>query len=358
MSGPIENILNKYEEDINQHDCQQWERQLSRDHSFVVVKDDEVIQRKTRRKMELLDVDLVRGSTFPKSKTRHDFKSILLFSLMSVIFFPFRSSWWIRKTSHHCYFLGCSVFISSLLNLYWFHFYLCQDELESCEKVTIHEVYEPILLFVVLAFLQCQIVSPLKYKNLDFFDQEPLSQCLNEINSCKRTSLSGRRKSSVKDHKSSAPSSRSASEARKTVVRKLSHRHSIHSYNHLDSWHENSSSGSENDHSHDEHENIDNVVDHQHGSDSQQRLYTQSSEEPDSDNEEDTKLLESSKQPRRRLSKPKMKEKDSDRLSSSTEDKQAQSSPIELKIGIIEFLKQTPPLKLLHNLYNRHNSVE
>ena len=282
--------------------------------------------------MELLDVDLVRGSTFPKSKTRHDFKSILLFSLMSVIFFPFRSSWWIRKTSLHCYFLGCSVFITSLLNLYWYHFYLCQDGLESCEKVTIHEVYEPILLFVVLAFLQCQIVSPLKYKNLDFFDQEPLSQCLNEINSCKRSSISGRRKSSVVDHKSSTPSSRSASEVRKlSLARKMSHRQSVHSFNPLDSWHENSSSGSDNDHSHDEHDNSDKME--TRPCSESQRHYTQTSEEPDSDHEEDIKLLE--KQPRRRLSKPKMNEKDSDRLSSSTEDKHIQSSPspIELKIG-------------------------
>ena len=46
--------------------------------------------------------------------------------------------------------------------------------LDSCEKITIHEIYEPIILFIVLAFLQSQIVSPLKYKNLDFFEQHPV----------------------------------------------------------------------------------------------------------------------------------------------------------------------------------------
>ena len=69
MSGKIENLLTRYEEDIRHHDCQLWETQLAHDPALVAVND--ATKRKTRHKMELLDVDLVRGSTFPKSKTRY-----------------------------------------------------------------------------------------------------------------------------------------------------------------------------------------------------------------------------------------------------------------------------------------------
>ena len=69
----------------------------------------------------------MQGSAFPKSKTRHDFKSSFLFSVMSVIFFPLRSSWWIRKTSVQCYFVGCLIFFSFLMNLYWYQYFLCSE---------------------------------------------------------------------------------------------------------------------------------------------------------------------------------------------------------------------------------------
>ena len=179
MSGKIENILTKYEEDIKHHDCQQWERPIFDDAAFNSIK--ETNRRKTRRKIELLDVDLVRGSTFPKSKTEHDFKSILLFSALKVIFFPLRANWWIKKTNFWCYFTGCMIFFSSLVNLYIYQ----QFFFNQSDRIQFHEVYEPLILFIVIAFLQCQIVSPLKLKNLEFYDQ----QMKTRRSSSRKTSL-------------------------------------------------------------------------------------------------------------------------------------------------------------------------
>ena len=167
MSGKFVSLITRYEEDIKLHDCQQWEKELEDDPILDI---SDATRRKTRRKMELLDVDLVRGSTFPKSKTRHDLKSILCYSVISVLLFPLRSSWWIRKSSIHCYILGSFVYTCSLFNVYLYHYYLCQEPGDTCSKVNLHEVYEPILLFIVLALLQCHIVSPLKYRNMDILD--------------------------------------------------------------------------------------------------------------------------------------------------------------------------------------------
>ena len=321
MSGRIENILTRYEEDINLHDCQQWERQLSEDPTFAIIND--VDKRKTRRKMELLDVDLVRGSTFPKSKQVYDFKSILVFSLMSVLFFPFRSTWWIRKTSYWCYILGCLVFSSSLLNLYWHQFYLCQENLPSCEKVTIHEVYEPVVLFIVLAFLQCQIVSPLKFKNLDFFDQQPMVQA----NEKRRYSVKPQRKASVTDKKNL---SRSHTPLRKLSVRPCRDM--------LDSWHEHTTSGS------------DNEVSTLRPSGSELRRETPTSEEE--------KEAAIPCQTKRKLSaKQKSQDKDSDLMSSSTEDRNPKQSPIILKIGTTQWSESEAPMKIYMSALQIGNKV-
>ena len=118
MSGKIVSLITRYEEDIKLHDCQQWEKELEEDPILDI---SDATRRKTRRKMELLDVDLVRGSTFPKSKTRHDLKSILCYSVISVLLFPLRTSWWIRKSSIHCYILGSFVYCCSLSNIYLYH---------------------------------------------------------------------------------------------------------------------------------------------------------------------------------------------------------------------------------------------
>lgn len=332
MSGQIKNILSRYEEDINQHDCEQWEKQLSEEPSLAII--DQVANRKTRRKMELLDVDLVRGSTFPKSKQKHDFKSILLFSLMSIIFFPFRSTWWIRKTSYPCYLLGCLVYTSSLLNLYWYHTYLCRDQEQhqTCDHVTPHEVYEPIILFFVLAFLQCQIVSPLRFKNLDFFEQQPMTRASSNgigTSQYKRQSVTDQRKISSADKITSQPPSRQTSERRKSEhIRKPSIRPAAHPCDMLDSWHENSSSGSGSDNDQPG-DTGDRSAAEQSGSGETRARDTHSSEEREYEQSEPENIPS-----KRKLSKQKLLAKDSEVLSSSNEDKNnKQSSPIILKIG-------------------------
>jgi hypothetical protein len=62
--------------------------------------------KKARLKTGLIDVDLVRGSTFTKSKTRQGLLTLLLSSMLALIFFPLRRRWWIDKTNVFVYLLG------------------------------------------------------------------------------------------------------------------------------------------------------------------------------------------------------------------------------------------------------------
>ena len=97
--------------------------------------------------------------------------------------------------------------------------------LDSCDKITIHEIYEPIILFIVLAFLQSQIVSPLKYKNLDFFEQHPVISTSSEPKNIpqRKTSAAEQRRISV-SRKNSTKIGATTSSRKTTPVRKLSRR--------------------------------------------------------------------------------------------------------------------------------------
>lgn len=321
MPGKIENLLTRYEKGINNHDCQHWENHLLQDPAIELV--NEISKRKTRRKTELLDVDLVRGSTFPKSKTEHDFKSIIMFSAMSILFFPFRGSWWIKKTNVLCYIVGCLIFATSLVNLYIYHNFLCIHDNQQCHHLQFHEIYEPILLFIVIAFMQCQIVSPLKLKNLDYFDQQIQSRQ-------KRTSAE--RVSSLRAPRKITP------------IRRQSVHHCVHPSNNLDSLHE-TSSGSD----HDDH--LDTASDcHQH----HQHHETHSSEEnKESDHEEEPEELNT------RTSRKSSRQHDDSDGNSSGEDNHdyKQYSPIVLKIGTTVWNEEEAPSKIYMSALQIGNKI-
>ena len=62
--------------------------------------------KKARLKTGLIDVDLVRGSTFTKPKTRQGLLNLLLSSALALLLFPLRRTWWREKTNGLVYSLG------------------------------------------------------------------------------------------------------------------------------------------------------------------------------------------------------------------------------------------------------------
>ena len=238
MSDQIENLITRYEDDISYHDCQEWENQL--EEVGIRKLNGLVDGKKTKVKTELIDVDLVRGSTFPKVKTRYNLKSMIWFSILAIIFFPFKSSWWIKKTNFQSYLLGNLVFCSTILNLLLYHYKLCAEDSDFCEHVTPHELYEPVVLFVTLAFIQCHIRTPIKL-NLEIFQEEKFVE--KEVNQKPKRSYSAFRS----NEKLPRHGGRSASECNQTHSRKLSLRKRSLKSNILDSWHDRITSGSDND---------------------------------------------------------------------------------------------------------------
>jgi len=145
MDRHVTSLLSSYEEEISQIDSQQWEQDLPTRISEIKC------AKKTRLKSEMIDVDLVRGSTFPKSKVRRSFFPLFLQSVLSLVFFPLQVDWWITRSSLLVYSAGCFVYFSSLFNIF-LHF--------SCDKGTDLEerdILEPVIMFGLLVFLQTYI---------------------------------------------------------------------------------------------------------------------------------------------------------------------------------------------------------
>lgn len=50
-------------------------------------------------KLDYIDLDLVRGSSFPKVKPKHGLVYLTQLCLLRLLFLPFYRHWWIRQTS-------------------------------------------------------------------------------------------------------------------------------------------------------------------------------------------------------------------------------------------------------------------
>lgn len=101
-------------------------------------------------KPDLIDVDLIRGSTFAKAKPEIPWTSLTRKGLVRVVFFPLFSSWWIQVTS-------LRIFVWLLL------LYLMQVTAVVLYLlmpiVSASEVLGPLCLMLLMGTVHCQIVS-------------------------------------------------------------------------------------------------------------------------------------------------------------------------------------------------------
>lgn len=115
---------------------------------------EEGFQKQTKKmghiKPDLIDVDLIRGSTFAKAKPEIPWTSLTRKGLVRVVFFPLFSSWWIQVTS-------LRIFVWLLL------LYLMQVTAVVLYLlmpiVSASEVLGPLCLMLLMGTVHCQIVS-------------------------------------------------------------------------------------------------------------------------------------------------------------------------------------------------------
>ncbi|KAF6075425.1 putative homeodomain transcription factor 1 [Phyllostomus discolor] len=101
-------------------------------------------------KPDLIDVDLIRGSTFAKAKPEIPWTSLTRKGLVRVVFFPLFSSWWIQVTSVRIFVWLLLLYLMQVMALV---LYLMMP------IVNVSEVLGPLCLMLLMGTVHCQIVS-------------------------------------------------------------------------------------------------------------------------------------------------------------------------------------------------------
>uniref|UniRef100_A0A8C2JWT0 Putative homeodomain transcription factor 1 n=1 Tax=Cyprinus carpio TaxID=7962 RepID=A0A8C2JWT0_CYPCA len=145
-----------YQKKIGAYDQQIWEKSLEQ----TELKGFGSKPKKTGHiKPGLIDVDLVRGSTFSKTKPESPWTALTRKGLVRVLFFPFFFQWWIQVTSKS---------ISALiLVLYFLQGIFCREILHMVPAACASEVVGPSCLMLLLGTVHCQIVSTESSKSPD-----------------------------------------------------------------------------------------------------------------------------------------------------------------------------------------------
>ncbi|KAH3711411.1 hypothetical protein DPMN_071080 [Dreissena polymorpha] len=147
-----------YQQKIGSYDRQLWEQSV--EQKVLKVGGQNNIKHAPRRvvkpKTELIDVDLVRGSTFSKAKPQVPWTYITLKTFSRVIFFPLHYRWWVQQTSW--------LFMSSLMVLYsmqivsFIVFFFNVSEQLMQDEQSLSEVVVPFILMVLLGLIHSQTI--------------------------------------------------------------------------------------------------------------------------------------------------------------------------------------------------------
>ncbi|XP_021928812.1 putative homeodomain transcription factor isoform X2 [Zootermopsis nevadensis] len=154
----LREIVTWYQKKIGTYDKQQWEKTIEQRilHGLT-----HVPKKTAKLKTELIDVDLVRGSSFPKAKPKHGLLTVTRLAALRLLLLPVYSRWWIQQTSPTIYALLLLMYVLQLIStaLYcrYCAFYTEEDSAE--QHVSASEVLVPGAMMLVLSLIHSQIVS-------------------------------------------------------------------------------------------------------------------------------------------------------------------------------------------------------
>lgn len=148
----LDDTLVWYQKKIGAYDKDLWGRNIEQ----RILRGVNAIPKKTARiKAELIDIDLVRGSTFKKSKPQNSWLALATNGVVRVLLFPLYFSWWKQQTSSSiCVFLLVLYF----LQLGSLCLHSSQDDALISEN-TLTEVLTPIAMMLVLGIMHAQVVA-------------------------------------------------------------------------------------------------------------------------------------------------------------------------------------------------------
>lgn len=117
------------------------------------------MKNKAKIKTEFIDVDLVRGSLFPKLKSKQSLLQVLYLSVLRYFFLPLYSKWWIKETSGKVFIVLLTIYFLQMINwaLYSVHMKKYSEDDEN--TVPMCELLIPMFLSLLMCFIHSQIVA-------------------------------------------------------------------------------------------------------------------------------------------------------------------------------------------------------
>uniref|UniRef100_A0A8C7RN68 PHTF1/2 N-terminal domain-containing protein n=1 Tax=Oncorhynchus mykiss TaxID=8022 RepID=A0A8C7RN68_ONCMY len=132
---------------IGAYDQQVWEKSLEQAEFNGI---DSKPKRSGHIKTDLIDVDLVRGSTFSKAKPDSPWTALTRKGLVRVLLFPFFFQWWIQVTSRS---ISTCILVLYLMQVAASVLYM------EVPAASASELFGPMCLMLLLGTVHCQIVS-------------------------------------------------------------------------------------------------------------------------------------------------------------------------------------------------------
>ncbi|XP_053446905.1 protein PHTF1 isoform X3 [Nycticebus coucang] len=147
MASNESDAISWYQKKIGAYDQQIWEKSIEQ----TQIKGFKNKPKKLGHiKPDLIDVDLIRGSTFAKAKPEIPWTSLTRKGLVRVVLFPFFSNWWIQVTSLRIFVWLLLLYLMQVIAII---LYLMMP------IVNISEVLGPLCLMLLMGTVHCQIVS-------------------------------------------------------------------------------------------------------------------------------------------------------------------------------------------------------
>lgn len=150
----------RYQKKIGSYDKQQWEKTL--EEQKRIEKAISFPLRSTKLKTDLIDVDLVRGSTFQKAKPKQTLLTVLYFSVLRYFFLPLFARWWVKETSARVFVLLLTLYLLQMLNwaIYSLHVqHITEDDKNDEPSIPLCELLIPMALSMLLCLVHSQIVA-------------------------------------------------------------------------------------------------------------------------------------------------------------------------------------------------------
>ncbi|XP_059620468.1 protein phtf [Phlebotomus argentipes] len=153
----LHQIVAWYQKKIGTYDKQQWEKTVEQRilNGFI-----QVPLKNTKVKTELIDVDLVRGSSFPKAKPKQSLLTVFRLAILRLIFLPLYAKWWVEQTSPRVFAFLLGLYVLQMFTWAVFSFHVNNKEHSGSEHI-VHtsELVITMALSLMLSVIHSQIVA-------------------------------------------------------------------------------------------------------------------------------------------------------------------------------------------------------